>query len=119
MNDFVRKRIRSIGYASKGAYLLLKSEPSIQVQAGIAVIMTILGFLFELNTTEWCLQILSITTVMTAEGLNTAVEKTADFIHPGKHRKIGFIKDIAAGAVFITAFGAVLVGLLIYIPKIF
>lgn len=119
MNEFISNRIRSIGYASKGAYLLLKTEASIQVQSVIAVVVTILGFVYELSSTEWCLQILTITLIMAVEGVNTAIEKTADFIHPEKHPAIGLIKDIAAGAVFFTAMGAVLVGMVIYIPKIF
>ncbi|THD67647.1 diacylglycerol kinase family protein [Robertkochia marina] len=119
MSDFVKKRIRSIGYASKGAYLLLRKEPSIQVQAGIAVLVTVLGFIYNLSITEWCLQVLCITLVMSAEGFNTAIEEIADFIHPDHHPKIGFIKDIAAGAVSFAAFGAIIVGLIIYIPKIF
>ena len=54
---------------------------------------------------------------MAIEGINTAVEKLADFVHPKHNEKIGFIKDISAGAVFIAAISAVIVGLLIYIPK--
>lgn len=119
MSDFINKRIRSIGYAFKGAYLLLKTEPSIQVQAGVAVLVTIMGFVFGLSITEWCLQTLAITVVMAAEGLNTAIEDTADFVEPGHDKRIGKLKDIAAGAVFITAVGAIIVGLLLYVPKIF
>jgi len=51
------------------------------------------------------------------ESMNTAVEKIADFIHPEFHDRIGFIKDIAAGAVMFAALAAVAVGLLIYVPK--
>ncbi len=51
---------------------------------------------------------------MSIEGLNTAAEEIADFVHPNFHAKIGLIKDIAAGAVF---FAAVIVGCIIYIPK--
>ncbi|MBL7473334.1 diacylglycerol kinase [Robertkochia sediminum] len=119
MSSFLRKRIKSIGYASKGAYLLLKHEPSIQVQAVIACAVTILGLVVGLTATEWCIQNLTITVIMTAEGLNTAIEKTADFVHPEHHPMIGRIKDVAAGAVMIAALGAVLVGLFIYIPKFF
>jgi len=57
--------------------------------------------------------------VLAVEGLNTAVEKTADFIHPDYHKKIGFIKDISAGAVTFAALTAVAIGLFIYLPKIF
>ena len=52
------------------------------------------------------------------EGLNTAVEKIADFIHPTYHERIGFIKDIAAGAVFFAAITAIVIGLIIYVPYI-
>jgi diacylglycerol kinase (ATP) len=54
---------------------------------------------------------------LSIESLNTAVEKIADFIHPDFHEKIGFIKDIAAGAVMFAAMAAIAVGLLIYVPK--
>ena len=56
---------------------------------------------------------------MSVEGLNTAIEKIADFVHPEHHTKIGFIKDISAGAVFISAVSAIIIGLIIYLPKIF
>ena len=79
--------------------------------------MTIVGFLMHITTTEWLFQTLAIGLVMSVEGLNTAVEKIADFIHPNFHERIGFIKDIAAGAVFFAALTAVAIGLIIYVPK--
>jgi diacylglycerol kinase (ATP) len=57
--------------------------------------------------------------VLSIEGLNTAVEKIADFIHPDYHERIGFIKDIAAGAVFFAALTAIAVGCIIYFPYLF
>jgi diacylglycerol kinase (ATP) len=50
--------------------------------------------------------------------MNTAVEKICDFIHPEYHEKIGFIKDIAGGAVLFAAIASIAVGLLIYVPKL-
>lgn len=79
--------------------------------------MTIVGFYIRITPTEWLFQILAIGMVMSVEGINTAVEKIADFIHPDFHERIGFIKDIAAGAVFFAALTAVAVGLIIYVPK--
>lgn len=117
--SFLSNRIKSIGYASKGAWLLLKTEASIKIQFTIAVIVTIAGFYYDISATEWLFQILSIGLVISVEGLNTAIEKLSDFIHPDHHKKIGFIKDIAAGAVFVAAITAILIGLTIYIPKIF
>jgi len=54
--------------------------------------------------------------VISIEGLNTAIEKMADFIHPDYNKKIGFIKDIAAGSVFFAALTAIAIGLIIYLP---
>lgn len=117
--SFLIGRIKSIGYAFKGAYYLISREASVKVQFAIGVIMTIAGFYFELSATEWMIQILVIALIMAIEGLNTAIEEIANFIHPDYHKKIGLIKDISAGAVFIFAIAAVIVGLIIYLPKIF
>ena len=73
----------------------------------------IAGFYFEISDIEWLFQILAICLVLCAESLNTAIEKLADFIHPDFNKKIGFIKDIAAGAVFFAAMTAIAIGLMI------
>ena len=119
MRRFFLGRYRGIKYALKGAWILLKTEASIQVQFVVAICVTVLGFVFEINTTEWIAQCLAIGLVMSAEGLNTAIEDIADFIHPDYHNKIGRIKDIAAGAVGIAALIAVIISGLIYIPKLY
>ena len=117
--SFLVNRLRSVNYALKGALYLIKTEASIKVQVVLAIAMTAIGFYFELSKTEWIIQILTIGLVMGIEGVNTAIEYLADFIHPGQHEKIGRIKDISAGAVFIAATTAVIVGGFIYLPKIF
>jgi diacylglycerol kinase (ATP) len=119
MIQFIKGRLKGCVYAFKGGILLLKTEASIQVQFVIAMLTIIAGFYFHISTTEWILQIICIGLVMTAEGLNTAIEGIADFIHPDFHSKIGRIKDIAAGAVGIAALIAVVVACIIYIPKVF
>jgi diacylglycerol kinase (ATP) len=86
-------------------------------QFSIGILMTIAGFYFNITTTEWLFQVFAIGLVMSVEGLNTAVEKVADFIHPEYHERIGFIKDIAAGAVFFAALTAIVIGAIIYVPK--
>lgn len=96
--------------------MLIKTEPSVQVQFGIAICMTFFGFYFGITPIEWMLQIFAIGLVMSMEGVNTAIEAIADFIHPDFHNKIGLIKDIAAGAVFIAAVIAVIIGAIIYVP---
>ena len=98
--------------------MLLKNEASIKVQVAIAILVTIAGFYFHISNVEWIMQTLTIAVVLSAEGLNSAIEEIADFIHPEQHSKIGYLKDIAAGAVFFTAIAAVIIAGIIYIPKL-
>jgi diacylglycerol kinase (ATP) len=115
-NTFFTGRLKSVTYAFKGAVKLITTEHSIMVQFSLGILMTIAGFYYGITSTQWLFQTLAIGLVMSIEGLNTAVEKIADFIHPNYHERIGFIKDIAAGAVFFAALTAIAIGLIIYIP---
>lgn len=114
---FLTGRFKSMGFAVKGAIKLATTEHSVMVQSFLALLMIFAGFYFQISRIEWMFQILAIGLVLAVEGLNTAVEKIADFIHPEFHQKIGFIKDIAAGAVLFAAMTAIAIGALIYVPK--
>jgi diacylglycerol kinase (ATP) len=116
--NFFVNRIKGAKYALKGAIILIKTESSIKAQFSIAILLTCAGFYFNISTTEWMFQVLAIGLIMSVEGLNTAVEEIADFIHPDFNHKIGLIKDIAAGAVFIAALAGLILGMVIYVPKI-
>src|SRR3970040_3058122 len=99
-NTFFTGRLKSVTYAFKGAVKLITTEHSVMVQFSIGILISIAGFYYGISKTEWLFQTLAIGLVMSIEGLNTAIEKIADFIHPSYHEKIGFIKDISAGTVF-------------------
>lgn len=116
--SFLVNRMKGAKYAIKGALILIKTESSIQAQFFVAILLTCAGFYFDISSTEWMFQILAIGIIMSIEGINTAVEEIADFIHPDFNHKIGLIKDIAAGAVFIAALAGLIIGLFIYVPKI-
>ncbi|MES2545655.1 MAG: diacylglycerol kinase family protein [Bacteroidota bacterium] len=116
-NTFFTGRLKSMAFALKGAYKLITTEHSVMVQSSTAVLLTFAGFYFQIDRYEWMFQTLAIGLVLGIEGLNTAVEKIADFIHPDYHERIGFIKDIAAGAVFFAAMTAIATFLMIYVPK--
>lgn len=118
-NRFVKGRMKSMVYAVQGAYKLVTTEHSVMVQFSLGIAVTLAGFWFKISTTEWLIQTMAIGMVLGVEGVNTAIEKIADFIHPQYHERIGFIKDIAAGAVFFAAMAALAVGAIIYVPKIF
>jgi diacylglycerol kinase (ATP) len=117
-NTFISGRLKSIKYAFLGAIKLITTEHSVMVQFTIAILLVVMGFVYKISMTEWMFQTFAIGLVMSIEGLNTAVEKIADFIHPSFHKKIGFIKDIAAGAVFFAAITAIAIGFMIYLPKL-
>ena len=117
-DSFIRGRLRSFKFALRGMWLLMTTEDSIKAQLFVAVLATILGFYFNISNIEWMFQFIVIGLVLVAEALNTAIEKVADFIHPEYHEKIGFIKDIAAGAPSFAAFISLIIAGFIYIPKI-
>ncbi len=117
--NFARDRIRSVGFALKGAWILLSSEGSIQVQAGIALLVTGAGWYYQISATEWMFQLLAIGMVMGLEGVNTAVEKLSDYVQPQTDPRIGKLKDVSAGAVLIASVIACIIGGIIYIPRIF
>ncbi len=108
-----------MGFALRGALLLVRTEASIKVQVFLLIIVTAAGFYFQISNVEWILQVLSIALVMGIEGINTAVEKMSDYVQPKYDKRIGLIKDVSAGAVLLVSVGAVIVGLIIYLPKIF
>lgn len=117
-DNFFVDRLKSIGYALKGMWILISTENSIKAQLTIGVFISILGYVFEISSVEWMIQTLLIALVLVAEGMNTGVEKIANFIHPDYHKKIGVIKDVAAGAVAFAAILSLAIGLMIYLPKI-
>jgi len=116
-NSFLKGRIRSLKFALKGVYLLITTEHSIMVQFSLGIAVTILGFVMHITAVEWMFQILVIGLVLVAESLNTGIEKLSDFVHPDYHKRIGFIKDISAGASAFAVLIAIIIGLIIYIPK--
>jgi diacylglycerol kinase (ATP) len=117
-DPFVQNRLKSVGYAFKGMIFLIRTEASIQIQVVIALVVTLAGIYFNLSPMEWMIQVAMIGLVMSIEAVNTAIEYIADFVHPEHHKKIGLIKDISAGAVFIASVVAVVIALIIYIPKL-
>jgi diacylglycerol kinase (ATP) len=116
-DSFLRGRIRSLKFALRGAYLLLTTEHSIMVQFSTGIAVIILGFVMDISAIEWMFQLLAIGMVLVAESLNTGIEKLCDFVHPDFHKRIGFIKDISAGAATFAAIIALIIALIIYVPK--
>ncbi|MBT3548203.1 MAG: diacylglycerol kinase family protein [Flavobacterium sp.] len=117
-DNFIVGRMRSIKFSFRGIWFLITTESSVKVQVFISFIVIFFGFYFQISATEWLIQTLIIGLVLVAESLNTGIEKLADFVHPEYHKKIGFIKDVSAGASGLAAIISLIIAGIIYIPKI-
>lgn len=113
-----KKRLKSFKYAFNGLKILILEEHNARIHIFIAVCVLIAGFVFKLSAGEWIVIIWSIGMVVALEAINSAIENLADFVSPEKHDKIKKIKDLAAGAVLLGAMVAVIIGLIVFLPKI-
>jgi diacylglycerol kinase (ATP) len=114
----IRKRLQSFKFAIKGISLLFKNEHNSWIHLFLALSATVLGLYFDLSKMEWVAIVLAIGIVLAAEAFNTALEQMANFVQPNEDKKIEHIKDLAAGAVLLTAMSAFVTGLIIFLPKI-
>lgn len=110
--------INSFKYAIQGIISSIRSERNIKIHIGFMILTIILGVIFNINTLEWIICIILFALVIGAELFNTAIEKTIDIIVPNKDNRAKFIKDVSAGAVLIFAIAALIIGIIIFIPKI-
>jgi diacylglycerol kinase (ATP) len=111
-------RIRSVGCALQGIRTMLCSQHNAWVHAAATIMVVVGGFIFHLSAAEWCWITLAMVSVWTAEALNTAFEYLTDVASPDFHPLAGKAKDVAAGAVLIAAVGAVIIGLLVFGPRL-
>lgn len=112
----LRKRVKSFGYAYAGIRVLLREEHNAWIHCVAAVAVVTAGFLFGITPSEWTAVVIVIAMVFSAEAVNSAIERTADFVKAERDDRKRDIKDLAAGAVLICAVGAAVVGVIIFLP---
>ncbi len=95
------------------------SHENFKIHLVAVLVVHAAGFYFSISSTDWALLWVCITLVLSAEVFNTAVEEMINLLHPDHHPKAGLIKDLAAGAVLLTAIGSVVCGLLVFWPYVF
>ena len=115
----IKKFFKGFTYAFKGLRYAFSTQINFKVHTLSAVLVIILGCFLNITFQEWLWIILAISMVLVAELINTAFEVLVNLISPEHDSKAGIIKDLAAGAVLVTAFFAVIIGLIIFLPKIF
>lgn len=113
-----KKQLRSFKYAWKGICACVGKEQNLDFHLLVMVLVIIAGFYFGITRMEWVAVILCFGMVIGAELFNSAIERLTNLAHPEQHPLAGKVKDIAAGAVLVTAIAAAAVGLIIFVPYI-
>lgn len=113
-----RPLARAFRDAFRGIIYTFRSQRNARVHLGIASLVVGLGVWLGLGFLEWAVLALTIGVVVAVEMVNTALEALSDAVCPGHHPLVGIAKDVAAGAVLVAAVAAVVVGLLIFVPRL-
>ena len=114
----IKKRAKSLIYAFNGFRLLFLEEHNSRIHAVAAICAIIAGILLKILIIEWIALTFTIGFVFVVETINSSIENTADLISLEKSNKIKRIKDLSAAAVLISSFSTLVIGGLIFIPKI-
>ena len=97
---------------------MIRCQHNAWIHTAATVLVAGAGLFFRASPADWCWIILAISIVWTAEALNTAFEFLADAASPEFHPLVRDAKDVAAGAVLITAVAAVIIGTIIFWPYV-
>lgn len=110
--------MRSFRFALAGLAYLLRTQGNARIEVAIGLLAIAAGVLLGLSAPEWGVLVLTICLVLILEGINTAVELAVDLASPEMHPKAKAAKDLAAGTVLIAAVGSVVVGVLLFGPRL-
>lgn len=113
-----KKLIKSFNYAGKGARHVLRTQRNARIHLLAGVLVGLFAWYLGVSAVELSLLVLTITLVIVSELFNTALEEMVNLIKPEEHPLAGLVKNIAAGAVLFSALGAVVVGLIIFLPRL-
>jgi len=118
-DSFIKHQLVSFSYAIEGIVYSYKKGTHFKIHIIAAVIVVILGFVYSISSLEWLIVVLISSSVIAAEAINTAIEETCDVLHPEHHPGAKLAKHCAAGGVLILSMAALIIGAIIFIPKIF
>lgn len=110
--------LRSFKYAFEGIVTGIKEEQNMKIHISIMILVIIFGIILKISKIEWIICIILFGLVISMELINTAVENTVDLITKEKNEQAKIAKDVAAGAVLVTAIASAIIGLIIFVPKV-
>lgn len=111
--------LRSFSYAISGFKHSVRTEKNMQIHLFATVLVLVASVVFAISVTEWLFVFLAIGGVLALELMNTALERVVDLTTGEHHPLAKQAKDAAAGAVFLYAIIAVIIGMMIFLPKIY
>ena len=111
-------RAKSVSYAVSGLGFVIRNEHNARIHIAAAMGIILMGLFYKIDAADWLILVLAIVSVWFAETINTAFEYLCDVVSPEKNESVRNAKDIAAGAVLITALGAVVIGVIVMLPYI-
>ena len=114
----LKKIVKSFHHSFKGIQIS-SQEHNFRVMKICALFVILLGFILQISYFEWHFLILIMSLALSLEAFNTALEKILDYLEPNLSDKIRIIKDLIAGAVAITIFASIIIGLMIFLPKVY
>jgi diacylglycerol kinase (ATP) len=113
-----RSRLNSFKHAFYGLWSVIRTEHNARIHLGAALLAIAAGIILKISRAEWMLIIIVIGMVLLAELINSSLEAIADVADPERNEKIGKAKDYAAASVLVSAIVSLIIGGLIFIPKI-
>ena len=114
-----KRLFRSFGYAIHGIRLMIMQEQNAKIHLIAIILVVVAGLYFDLSIPEWLSIIIVSGGVFTAEAFNTSIEALSDTIAPEYNNSIKQVKDFAAGAVLVISITAIVIGMIIFLPKIY
>ncbi|PKG21786.1 diacylglycerol kinase [Niallia nealsonii] len=108
----------SFRFALSGIVRAVKKERNLKFHLIISSIIIFLGFYYQVSAVNWMMLAIAMGLVITMEMMNTAIERVVDLVTKDFHPLAKEAKDIAAGAVLVAAVVSVVIGLIIFLPKI-
>lgn len=114
----MRRLVKSFGYALSGIAYTTKTQMNFRIHLAAVILVVLFGWYLKLSSADWLWIVLAIGLVLVAELLNTAIELLVDLVSPDFNIQAGRVKDVAAGAVIVAAIISVVIGAIIFIPKL-
>ena len=118
MIPWLGRLARSFGCAFAGLVCLMQTQRNARIHLLAFALVIAAGAWLGISAAEWCIVTLACGMVIAAEALNTAIEKLADRVTTAKDEQIRMAKDVAAAGVLVTAGAALIVGLIIFLPRL-